>query len=582
MGDEELRYRLAKLIVEALGTGSGKQETRVIQEIFDKLGATIPDSRKQFPSDLLRVAQSYPERVARGLANAAPTASDLINVVVSVGGRFIEMVQDVYTRLSRHAAQVAGAQAAERFRFQRGGVDEEQLTISPAFIERWRLLKEAAYQIDTGWIDEGNLIELLGWDMGFYGSPRVRPGERSVLAWVLALNRASAERGPEREAAMRVVTAAEDLVRTRIRRLQRLQDEGQDPGEANGAPANGPRDGRSVQAELALFRQAGVFGLAAFSGAVNGTDGTRIIGLRADMTPAAQLIPDLPARVSTPVEILAGFAAMWRLGLQPRSSGQPDPDRDLPADAAERQAWFQDYRTACDTAARQLSDEIFHVTGTEDVTGLVEAFAEFLNLPLWRQRELLYEIWVLCATLDACEQAGWTVTLNGLTPGDREWVLSVGRSGSPVATLRHAIEPAARLDVWREPSRKDGAQELTPDVTVATPPPYVQDLLVVEAKDRVKMSAGFGYRREKGRLTRQGSGAPSASPSDTPGDCGRGPSGSAIIATSGSGQAPTKTTGTSGRVCTWPAGSGPATFPPPSPNPCAPPCHRRRRAQARA
>jgi hypothetical protein len=97
----------------------------------------------------------------------------------------------------------------------------------------------------------------------------------------------------------------------------------------------------------------------------------------------------------------------------------------------------------------------------------------------------------------ACEQAEWTVELDGLSREHGEWVLSVGRSQSPVATLRHADDPAMTLNAWREPARKIGDAELTPDVTVSTPSPYGRDLLVVEAKDRVKMPSGLGSHPDK-------------------------------------------------------------------------------------
>jgi hypothetical protein len=168
-----------------------------------------------------------------------------------------------------------------------------------------------------------------------------------------------------------------------------------------------------------------------------------------------------------------------------------------PAESAARQAWLANYRTACEQATSWLGNEAFQATGAVNVSELLEAVIEFLNLPLWRKRHLLYEIWVLCATLDACEQADWTVELNGLSREHGEWVLAVGRSHSPIATLRHADDPSITLSVWREPARKIGDEEFTPDVTVSTPSPYEWDLLVVEAKDKVKMASGLGLHRDK-------------------------------------------------------------------------------------
>ena len=106
----------------------------------------------------------YPERIADSLANAAPTADDLVNVVVAVGGRFIDMVSEVYGRLARHAVTIGGKDAAEKFRFQRGGINEEQLTISSAFIEQWRQLQNVTRRRETGSINELAIGSFLGWD----------------------------------------------------------------------------------------------------------------------------------------------------------------------------------------------------------------------------------------------------------------------------------------------------------------------------------------------------------------------------------------------------------------------------------
>jgi hypothetical protein len=196
--------------------------------------------------------------------------------------------------------------------------------------------------------------------------------------------------------------------------------------------------------------------------------------------------------------MLAALVAMWRLDLRPEGDERRLAEYMAIGEEIDG-VWVEEFRTYFDRAAEWLTNEVFTTIGETDVPELVKAIMEFLNLPLWEQRDLLYEIWMLCATLDACEQAGWTVELNGLSQDNREWILSVGRSDTPVATLRHVRDPAVSLEVWREPSRKtESEKELTPDVTVSTPAPYVRDLLIVEAKDRQKMSVGLGPRDRAG------------------------------------------------------------------------------------
>jgi hypothetical protein len=505
MADEELRLRLAELIVEALEVGSGKHERDVTDEIFDSFGLEFHHISEQFPARLLRRADQLRQRAARDLAAAAPTADDLLNEVVRVGGRFIAMLDAVYARLTKHAATVGGGNA-ETFRFRRGGIDEDQLTISPEFIERVRQLERSVRRIETGWIDEEAILRFLSWDNGpFYGTwPLKQASRQRLAAWVIGMDHAGSVAGQralgaEETAAARLVAAAERVVRARIARLETLSQTGVDPEPTAGRQADEESyysGARTLADDLESFSETGLLGLTVIPDWVEGVNSPySLIGLRADLTPVVMPVPDDRRRRLTPVGELAAFVAMWRLGLRPVR----DPERGgfPPAEPTARQAWLDNYRTACEQATSWLENDAFQATGTVDVDELLEAVIEFLNLPLWRKRDLLYEIWVLCATLDACELADWTAELNGLTRQHGEWVLSVGRSRSPVATLRHTDDPSITLDVWREPARTIEDTEFTPDVTVSTPSPYAWDLLVVEAKDRVKMASGLGSHRDR-------------------------------------------------------------------------------------
>jgi hypothetical protein len=182
--------------------------------------------------NLLKGGGPDPGRVARALAAAAPTAEILVNELVRVGGRFMAMVQEVYDRLSRHAVTIGGTKAAEKFRFERGGIDEERLTISPAFIEQWRHVCGGVQQVELGWIDEDALQPFVGWDDAFYGRGPVESVDFDRLAgWVLAMNQdSSVVIDADKRAAEQLVDAAERLVRAWIARLRdpggRARDEG--------------------------------------------------------------------------------------------------------------------------------------------------------------------------------------------------------------------------------------------------------------------------------------------------------------------------------------------------------------------
>jgi hypothetical protein len=72
------------------------------------------------------------------------------------------MVDEVYARLSRHAATTTGTSAS--FRLDRRGVSEG-LTISPAFIEQIHLLERRLSSLEIGRINADALGSFLrlGW-----------------------------------------------------------------------------------------------------------------------------------------------------------------------------------------------------------------------------------------------------------------------------------------------------------------------------------------------------------------------------------------------------------------------------------
>jgi hypothetical protein len=249
----------------------------VIREIFDSLNAAFPNSGDRFPVNLFKGSRPNPERVARALAAAAPTAEVLVNELVRIGGRFMAMVQEVYDRLAKHAVTISGTRAAEKFRFERGGIDEERLTISPAFIERWRHVCESVQQVKLGWIDEDALDSFVGWDNAFYGRGPVESVDFDRLAgWVLAMNQdSSVVPDADKRAAEQLVGAAEELVRARIAHLR-------DPG------GHAPDEERSVRSDRSLFQATDVIGVTVQDSAIAGTDAPKeisVIGLTADMTP---------------------------------------------------------------------------------------------------------------------------------------------------------------------------------------------------------------------------------------------------------------------------------------------------------
>lgn len=411
-----------------------------------------------------------------------------MNAIIRSGSRFLAMVEEIYARLAAEATTTAGT--SETFRLQRAGLNEEGLTISPAFIEQVRRLRRAMSAIQVGRIDDALLDRFLSWDNGgLYGRWPLGQDDGLRLADAV-LHLAWLPDGPAvrvaRAAAERLVAAAEQLVRAHVANLDRYAAIDAD----NAAPLlfQGERERwlQRFQNEQRRFRADGVLTATAYNNVVANLDGVVDVGL--DRNLATVMRPTTEDHRGTGVSELAGFVGQWRLGLWARRTQRELQER-FAADPSELQAWLEVVATASGEAAAWLEGDVLVPTGTIDAELSVEVLEEFLNLPLWRQRGLLYEVWVLCATLAAAEQAGWTVRL-ALTRSDGVWTLSTGPTADPVAKLEHSANTGLFLEVWREPTRAQGAAVVTPDLVVQTPGALARGLLVMEAKDRWRMAAG--------------------------------------------------------------------------------------------
>jgi hypothetical protein len=324
------------------------------------------------------------------------------------------------------------------------------------------------------------------------------------LAWItpVVTSRASRDAGwtearraadVARAAAGRLAAAAERLVRVHVAHMEALSGVGvEDAVEQLFSPASlTPGWSREhALAEVSRFREMRVLAAPLAPDVVEGIGERSAVGLREDLKLATW--PASGSWDGTGMSALAGFAAMRHLGLWP-AKRRSQLEEEVCADPATLTSWLGQVATYCDEASAWLAEDALITIGETDITDPVDLIEEFLNLPLWRQRHLLYEVWVLCATLDASERAGWVTDLRGLVRADGVWVLPVGPAADPVATLRLDVRPEVTLDVWREPSRATNAGALTPDVAVSTPGEYPRDLLVVEAKDRQRMPVRYGW-----------------------------------------------------------------------------------------
>lgn len=505
MDDLTLRLRLATVFVEALEVGSGKQESDLVAEFCQEFGVDFVRLERRFPPGCPNRASLLRADVAKQLADQAPTASSLFNAVARLGGRYIAMVEETYALLRNHTATTDGT--SETFRFTRGDIDEATLTISPAFLEQIRRLGRVSTSILIGRIDEASLLRFIAPDSGeLYGQWPVRSSSREAtrvaedllqLRWVEPELARLADRddryqavsslaGYARQQGRLLVAAAEAVVASHLTALQLLADAAADQIVdqvfQGPTPSEWEKDRRKE--EIERFRDDGILGITAVPGAVDSLASRSLVGVTTQLVDVAVEREDYAS--SSGVGALAGFIALWRQARWGARREAELADEILPIPELAED-WLRQLSQATRDAATWLRTDVLHHDRTVTAEQITEVFEDYLNLPLWRQRDLLYEVWVLCTTLTACEQAGWHTRLTGLTETGGVWLLARGATTDPIAELTKGGDA---LEVWREPRRQTPSGILTPDVTVSTPAPYRRDLAVVEAKDRTRMPSG--------------------------------------------------------------------------------------------
>lgn len=504
---EDLRVRLARLIVDALEVGTGKRERDVIDELFEAFGldfAALDQKVSPRTADRARVLRA---RAAGELARAAPGAAALLQEVLRRGSRFVAMLDEVYARLARHG--VTTLVAADVFRVGREEVRID-LTISEAFLERVRELRQAVQRVVIGAMDESAVGDFVGMDNGeCYGRWPLNDYDTGFrladavhhLGWIS--ERVAAETSSDfarvrtalavtNRAADRMCSTAEGLVYSHVLHLEwleRMRAEGQDLSDdvLRRRLFSSGQDRDDVLADVQSYRRERLLGVAQYTGRMSGLgDEVTLLGVDGDLR--YRSFRSDAWRSGSGMAVLATFLGMRRVGAysSPRRAALESKLFESPERLTE---WLETVSRGCEEATLWLSEDVVTGSGTLTISGEIEKILEFLNLPLWHARDLLYEIWVLCATLAACEESGWDVELSELE--GVVWKLTKGATRQPVASLSHRDVPGLSLDVWREPLRLgEQGGELTPDVTISTPAPIGRDLVVVEAKDRMKMSLG--------------------------------------------------------------------------------------------
>lgn len=500
--------RLADLVVDALELGTRKGERDVADDLFRAFGLDLDDlvtGSRSGPRQTERLRRLAAARLVAGV----PDAAALMTEVVRCGGRFMGMVAEVYETLAEHRSTTSGP--SEEFRFRRDDVRLD-LPISPAFIERVRWLSRQLTTVVTGRIDEPAVQQFVGPDNGeFYGSlpegvfdehrhlSDSAPRLRVVAQFLDAHPDRGASWAPVPEALASAVSAADRLVdaceRLVVGYANSLAATEEDELQANARDVDdniwADRRAERVLREWRLLATDGVIGEVVDAPYYSNLDSSGTIGIRVGPRPEAVALPERDERHwGTGMSSLAMFVGVWRLGLIPARRNEEVDDLLAQASGDAAVTWLGQVRDGCRAATRWIED-VVHTPGEEvTVERVVEVVEEFLNLPLWRHRDVLYEVWVLCTTLTACRRAGWRVDLHCLEQEGDVWVLPVDPTDEAVATITYDADPAVQAEVWREPRRLTPDGLLTPDVAVSTPGPGRRDLVVVEAKDRYGMAVG--------------------------------------------------------------------------------------------
>jgi len=131
-------------------------------------------------------------------------------------------------------------------------------------------------------------------------------------------------------------------------------------------------------------------------------------------------------------------------------------------------------------------DQVMPIVGDYSFHQVIESFLEFLNLPFWKHRWYLYELWTLVRVLDIAQRS-WPVELN-LTEvpesGALRWNLPGGSALEPVATIG---DQPQQVYCWsqRKTYHPGSGAGLEPDLRLTVAQAGYHDILIAENKDRL-------------------------------------------------------------------------------------------------
>ncbi|HEY6249164.1 MAG TPA: hypothetical protein VI685_04340, partial [Candidatus Angelobacter sp.] len=430
---------------------------------------------------------------------------------------FVAMLDDIYRCLAQAEATASGN--CETFRLRVADVDIG-IQLSPAFFERVRSIAKALTTIEMGTIDYDKLSRFLGVDGDFYGSWPLQSNnalnvarELTYLPWVFENQGSFMDNRKALSiqidsciaAATTFVTNALRLVRGYVALLREEEPQSKESPEIDiDRETNNLRQERWILTDRMLVRDHGVLrgGLRPRTmgvRAANNNGWTHVLvedllstqdGMGFAPNSVVTLGTDIYRDFSgSPVGALACLCGLWKAGIQ----REPEPNSELhrlaSGDSDGLGAWLDRLQNALRGSSEWLSTEVWTSTGTAERVDVIEVFDDYLQLPLWRYRWLIYEIWLIALTLEATNRAGWQFQLT-LTNGNdlaKTWMLPKGPASRPCATINMPGHPETAIHVWYQGRWKRAGVDMMPDVALTTVQSPVHDLVLVEGKDRYRM-----------------------------------------------------------------------------------------------
>lgn len=118
-----------------------------------------------------------------------------------------------------------------------------------------------------------------------------------------------------------------------------------------------------------------------------------------------------------------------------------------------------------------------------DETQWADSAKAFLDLPYWKKRWQLYEVWIFALTLERFLKAGGRLLPNA----DGKIVLTTGASSAPAAVVEGPF--GVRLEAWFEFEALGGSSTLRPDIAIVLAHDNTRFILrIVECKQRANVS----------------------------------------------------------------------------------------------